>query len=242
MNGQDVFAVLFGRPGDEAEDAEVRGEGREYLEVPIAVHELGHPKNRGWVHNISEHGLGLVGLDAQINEKKNLVITADDVLEITPCEIEAVCRWVKKQGLDEEFDAGFEIIQISDENWTKLLQMVPTLEVDEKLRKEDRLFMDPPLAVYEIGSPEVRCLVLDVSEHGLRVMGVRTRVGETKKLVLEVVHGSDNHGIEFEAVCRWTKPKDFETDFDAGFEITSVCGDSFKKLLKLIPKQPSTGS
>lgn len=238
MNGQDVFAVLFGRPADEVEDAEVRAEGREYLEVPLAVHELDQPANRGWVHNISEHGLGLLGVDAKVNEKKKLVITADEEMKIPPCEVEAVCRWVKKQGLDEEMDVGFEIINISGENWTKLLQMVPALEVDEKLRKEERMFMDPPLAIYDTGSPEAQGLVLDWSEHGLRITGIKASVGETKKFTLDPVYGSEAHGIEFEAVCRWTKPKDLEADFDSGFEITGVFGESFTTLLTLIPKPP----
>jgi c-di-GMP-binding flagellar brake protein YcgR len=238
VNSQDVFAVLFGRPGgDPEQDDEVRAEGREYLEVPLLLYESTCPKNRGWVHNISEHGLGVVGVEAKINEKKKFVITADELPDVTPCEVEAVCCWIKKQALGNELDAGFEIVQISEENWEKLREMVPTLEVDEKLRSDERLCLDPPLSVHEADRPEVRGRVQDISDHGLRVVGVRASVGEMKRFVLDVGECLDNHGIEFEAVCRWIKPRDAEIDFDSGFEITAVYGDSFKKIVRLIPKR-----
>ena len=240
MEHVEGFALMYGRSSDESIQADkVRIEGREYLESPLIVYESTCPENRGWVHNISEHGLGLVGVKACVDEDKKFVIFAEEISEIPPCEVQAVCRWIKKQALDDELDAGFEIIEISENDRKRLLELVPTLDVDEKLRREERLSIAPSLPVYEAARPDIKGSLRDITEHGLRISGIKSSVGETKKFVLEIGRGSTIHGIEVEAVCRWARPRDADIDFESGYEIEAVFGDSFKKLVRLIPVQPA---
>ncbi len=239
MFGYDSAAVVTGRAGADADaSSDFRAEGREYLEAPLLVYETSHPDNRGWVHNISEHGLGVVGLRARVNEIKRFIIQGDDAIPVEPVEVQAVCRWVKPYPLEDDFDAGFEIIAIAWEDWNKLLKLVPSLEVDEKLRKEERYKLDQPLPVFEAGKQEHAGYVVDISDHGFRVMGMPVKLGERKKIIFEVTECGSSHGIEVEAVCRWLKPRDPDEDFDAGFEIIEAHGDSLKKLASLRPKRP----
>jgi PAS domain S-box-containing protein len=235
----DAFATFFGRHDNESLEADdVRGEGREYLEIPLVVYESSRPDNRGWVHNISEHGMGLVGVLSKVDEKKRLLIFAEYSSDAHPCEVEAVCRWIDRQAPDHESITGFEITRISEENRNRLLQLVPTLEVDERLRGEERVLLDAPLTVYEAKKPESMALVKDISDHGLRLIGMNSPVGTKKNFVLEALHSPGNHCIEFEAVCRWVRPKDGGNDSDSGFEITATPGDSLKQFIKALPKQP----
>lgn len=238
MFGYDSVAVVTGRSGADADaSADFRAEGREYLEVPLLVYEPSCPDNKGWVHNISEHGLGVVGIRATVNETKRLVIHGDESVQVEPCEVQAVCRWVKSYPLEDDLDAGFQIVAISQTDWQKLLSLVPSLEVDEKLRKEERHRVDPPMPLFEVGKQEQVGYVLDISEHGFRAMGMPVKLGERKKFLFQLTGGESPRGIEVEAVCRWLKPRDPEEDFDTGFEIMKVKGDSFKKLVKLHAKR-----
>lgn len=239
MFGYDSPAVVTGRTGADGDaDADFRAEGREYLEAPLLVYEPSRPDNRGWVHNISEHGLGVVGLRARVNEIKRFVIQGDAAIPVEPCEVQAVCRWVKPYPLEDDFDAGFEIIAIARDDWNRLLNLVPSLEVDEKLRKEERYKVEPPMPVFEAGRQEQAGYVVDISEHGFRVMGMPVKLGERKKIVFQFPEGGSTRSVEVEALCRWLKPRDPEEDFDAGFEIIEVLGDSFKKLVSIHPKRP----
>uniref|UniRef100_A0A7C4EVQ9 PilZ domain-containing protein n=1 Tax=Desulfomonile tiedjei TaxID=2358 RepID=A0A7C4EVQ9_9BACT len=238
MFGYDSASVITGRSGADADvSGDFRAEGREYLEAPLLVYEPSCPDNRGWVHNISEHGLGVVGVRARVNEIKRLVIQGDEAIPVEPCEVQAVCRWVRPYPLEDDLDAGFEIIAISQDNWDKLLSLVPSLEVDEKLRKEERHKVEPPMPIFEVGKQEQAGYVVDVSEHGFRVMGLPVKLGERKKFVFQLTDGESRQGIEVEAHCRWLKPRDPDEDFDAGFEIIEFRGDSFKKLVAMHSKR-----
>jgi len=239
MFGYDSAAVVSGRSSADGEvGGDFRAEGREYLEAPLLVYEPSCPDNRGWVHNISEHGLGVVGVQARVNEIKRFVIQGDEAIPVEPCEVQAVCRWVKPYPLDDDFDAGFEIVAIAQDDWNKLLSLVPSLEVDEKLRKEERHKVEPPLPIFEVGKQEQAGYLVDISEHGFRVMGMPIKLGQRKKLVFQIFDGESTRGVEIEALCRWLKPRDPDEDFDAGFEIIEVLGESFKKIVALHPKRP----
>lgn len=237
MYDRDSGSVILGRPDvDNDLELDCRSEGREYLDRFLSVYEANSPEKRGKVHNISEHGLGLIGVRARVNEIKTFVIESSEADESEPCRLEAVCRWVKPEASDDEQDSGFEIVGISQESWKKLMELVPSLNIEEKLRTEERYTLHPPIPVYEMGESEQAGYIVDVSRHGFRIMGLKAGVGDHKKLILKVGEDIYKQGIEVEAVCRWMKPRDPTVDFDAGFEITSVMGESFQQFVEMHPK------
>jgi len=237
MYDRDSNSVIFGRPTiDDDIELDFRSEGREYLEQFLSIYEEKCPDKRGKVHNISEHGLGLIGIPARVNEIKTFVVESNDPHDSETCRLVAVCRWVKPEAAADDQDSGFEIVQISQEDWKRLLELVPSLNIEEKLRNEERYTIDPPIPVYEIGEGEQAGYVVDVSRHGFRIMGLKATPGEHKKLILKVGEDIVKQGIEVEAICRWMKPRDPTVDFDAGFEITNVSGEGFQKFVEMHPK------
>ncbi|MDQ1239991.1 MAG: hypothetical protein QG577_2177 [Thermodesulfobacteriota bacterium] len=237
MFDRDSDAVVFGT-ADAEDEIDYRSEGREYLAPRLSVYEEARPETRGQVQNISEHGIGLTGIHARVHEIKTFVIAGDETAAEEPCQVQAVCRWVKPKTGDEDQDAGFEIVGITQENWRRLQELVPTLNVEEHLRTEERHTIDPPIPVYEVGKTEYAGYIVDVSSQGFRIIGLEAKVGERKKLVLKVGDEISKQGIEIEALCRWLKPRDPDIGFDVGFEIMGPPGESFKKFVELHPKSP----
>jgi hypothetical protein len=65
----------------------------------------------GKVRDISEHGLGIFGIRANVGDTKTFTIPADEFGEFAAFTFEAECRWIKKE--PGGFRSGFEISHIS---------------------------------------------------------------------------------------------------------------------------------
>ncbi len=76
------------------------------------------------LHDASEHGLGLTGLRAQLNERKTLRVLGDDWGEVAPFECDGSCRWAVPGGTTQTGAAGFMITRISDMNFHLLMSLV----------------------------------------------------------------------------------------------------------------------
>jgi DNA-binding Lrp family transcriptional regulator len=102
------------------------------------------------------------------------------------------------------------------------------------LRRSPRTIISYPLAIYEDGNPFKAGRVLDVSQHGVRVEGIRASPGEEKTLLVrlgEMPRGS----FVFEARCRWANPPRVEGEkWVAGFEIVHITKLDFQLLLGLL--------
>ena len=79
---------------------------------------------RGTVKDITERGLAVRGIEADIGERKNLLILGDDFGLLDPFELEAECRWTEIDGSEGLWVAGFEVVIISDENLQKLQELI----------------------------------------------------------------------------------------------------------------------
>ncbi|MFH1113975.1 MAG: response regulator, partial [Pseudomonadota bacterium] len=70
---------LYGRPRPDHEFVlDVRDMHRRYLAVTTPIWEVDRPEIKGWLLNVTERGLGTVGITAYVGEAKNLVIDAGD--------------------------------------------------------------------------------------------------------------------------------------------------------------------
>jgi hypothetical protein len=79
------------------------------------VYEEKHPEVKGKLKDISETGVQVAGIQSEIGEIKTLVVPQDFFGEFASFSFDAKCRWVKKVE-DEEWLAGFEIVQITNSN------------------------------------------------------------------------------------------------------------------------------
>ncbi|MEW6349242.1 MAG: hypothetical protein AB1646_09280 [Thermodesulfobacteriota bacterium] len=87
--------------------------------------------------------------------------------------------------------------------------------------------------ISEIGAPSNRGRAWDISEDGLKTVGIPAAPGEIKNLV--VTFGDIRHSpsISFDAECRWIATEGVSHERMAGFEIVMI-SDEDLKLLRLV--------
>ena len=83
-------------------------------EVSLVVHDSENPENRGRVSDMTETGIGVLGIQAEINESKTLVIPPNDFFLTNRFVFKARCCWTRAQGENQEAAAGFEITEVTE--------------------------------------------------------------------------------------------------------------------------------
>lgn len=106
--------------------------------------------------------------------------------------------------------------------------------VPELDRKHDRAYADGNTLIYEISRPEVQGMVLDISEEGVRTIGLEAEVNDIKTLVVLGDAFSDAAPFEFEVICRWSTRDEFTGTSIAGFQIIEISQEDSLQLQKLI--------
>jgi PilZ domain len=102
----------------------VRGSLRALPILSIGIHDKNNPQIMGRIIDLSEVGVGVSGLEAQVGELKSLVVVPDEFLEVEPFSFEAKCRWSRMGDEDKICNAGFEIADISVGNFIKLQELL----------------------------------------------------------------------------------------------------------------------
>lgn len=90
----------------------------------LPVYERHRPDSCGRVRDLTESGVSLDGIAAEVDEVKEIVIIGDPLCEIGSVEFEAICRWVKPAELDCRHRSGFQIIRISPEDFRELQELI----------------------------------------------------------------------------------------------------------------------
>jgi uncharacterized protein (DUF433 family) len=98
----------------------VRGSVRALPILSIDIHEEKNPQIMGRITDLSEVGVGVRGLEAQVGELKSLLVVPDESLAVEPFSFEAKCRWSRMGDQDKLCNAGFEITDISGGNFIQL--------------------------------------------------------------------------------------------------------------------------
>ena len=100
---------------------------RHHLVVPLPVYEASQfPHVYGMVRDITETGIGVTGIHAEVDEIKTLSIHPDTFLQIEPFTFRAQCRWTESEAKGH-FMAGFEIVEISQKNRERLSALIQEL-------------------------------------------------------------------------------------------------------------------
>ncbi len=98
----------------------------------IAVSDRNSDGLSGTVKDITEKGLAVRGIEANIGELKTLAILGDDIGLVDPFELMAECRWVGSEGSEGQSVAGFQVIAISDEDLQSLQGFVDLIDLGWK--------------------------------------------------------------------------------------------------------------
>ena len=96
--------------------------------LQIVVFDKDKGGSMGIIKDITEKGLALRGVEADIGERKTLLVLGDDLGLIDPFELEAECRWVGSEVFEGQSVAGFQVIRISGADLQKLQELLELLD------------------------------------------------------------------------------------------------------------------
>lgn len=110
----------------------VRSAPRSYLYLSVPVYDTENMEIEAWLNDISENGLQVNGIRAEVGCKKSLLIRADEFVDVYPFVFDAVCRWINEDKSSNDITAGFEITDISDMGQDELGKLMGLLTMSEK--------------------------------------------------------------------------------------------------------------
>jgi hypothetical protein len=114
---------------DSAAHGRARREDRYCIDFELPVWEEQTPDTKGQVLDITERGLGTIGIAASVEQVKTLVVFSEEFLEIDPFSFEATCRWAKTEDGTGHHVSGFAITRIRDHDLQELRKLIELLKV-----------------------------------------------------------------------------------------------------------------
>jgi hypothetical protein len=107
--------------------------------------------------------------------------------------------------------------------------------VDLEPRREfPRLLLAFILPVHDRDNLDARGIVADVTEKGMKLEGMKSNVGEKRRLTVNPTRFGDMDPIDFEAECRWSKTEGPDQRPVAGFQITEISDGALHELRRFI--------
>lgn len=91
-----------------------------------------------------------------------------------------------------------------------------------------------PLPVQDMANPDAQGLVVNISERGLGVKGLKVEVDEIRNLGIKPDDFLQLNSFTLKAKCRWVTPSDDPQDILAGFEIIFISDNELHELRNLI--------
>ncbi len=97
---------------------------RHEVDFEVPVYEAGRPDVHGAVRDVSEEGVGVAGIDADVGEVKTLVVLGDEFGEFSSFEFEGCCRWRFADPRGGPCLTAFAITNISERDFEQLQRLV----------------------------------------------------------------------------------------------------------------------
>lgn len=114
-------------------------------------------------------------------------------------------------------------------------RMVPQSNAEKTMiARSPRKEIYVPLPVHDVTNPAMQGLVINISERGLGVKGLRVVVDEVKWLRIRPDDFLQLRSFTLKAKCRWIKLSDDAQAILAGFEIISIAHEELQELRNLI--------
>lgn len=111
---------------------------RDNLKFLLPIYEAGHSEMRGEILNISDGGLAVRGLQAQVNDTRSFLIP----IKGAPVFFKAKCRWVRQEPVHGATVTGFDVFKVVKGNWDQLLELTQA----ENIRRQERARAEVSLA------------------------------------------------------------------------------------------------
>ena len=107
-----------------------RGTPRHYLALLLPVYDADRKEQQGWVTDISELGVGVMGVDAVPGERRTLVVIPEKFSKAEQIVFEAECHWAERESSDAEPTAGFKITAISEKDLQELRRFIRVVTIE----------------------------------------------------------------------------------------------------------------
>jgi hypothetical protein len=109
------------------------------------------------------------------------------------------------------------------------------------VRRIQRKRITYPLPLYDGGDPFKPGRVVNLSESGVCVEGIESRVGEVKTFIVRSGHHGSRFSFVFEGICRWVRDeRQSGKALVAGFQITSISAPELRVLQKVLQDEQPT--
>ena len=103
---------------------------RGYVFVRLPIYDLENLLNKGTVVDISEIGIQISGIPANVGDTKEFLVQADYFADVYPFIFEAKCKWSSKAE-DGHLFSGFEITSIPEGALEELRKLTRMLTISE---------------------------------------------------------------------------------------------------------------
>jgi hypothetical protein len=129
-------------------------------------------------------------------------------------------------------------------------ELVAQLLMDHKPDKDDyrvklpedqrafaRYYLDYPLAIQEAARPENKGVIINITEEGVGLKGIKCEEGRLMTFVIPAYGFQQFKTIMFQAVCRWIKKSEGDGEYVSGFKIVERTEKNmieFQKLIKVV--------
>jgi len=113
----------FSVPPEQTGTANQREQERYFIDFELPIVEIGPPEIDGKVRDITEKGVGTIGIPSKVDEVKRFLVLHDEFVLIEPFMFEAQCRWARIAADGEHF-AGYQIIGIAEKDLRDLRQLI----------------------------------------------------------------------------------------------------------------------
>lgn len=97
---------------------------RHYLDFDLPIIDANDPEHEGKVRDITETGVGVVGIPSKVDETKTFLIMHKRFFLIKPFLFEATCKWVRRSESAGDLVAGFRITNTPEDDKQQLKKLV----------------------------------------------------------------------------------------------------------------------
>jgi hypothetical protein len=114
-------------------------------------------------------------------------------------------------------------------------RLVPQSNAEKQIiARSPRKEIYVPLPVQDLANPDVQGMVINISERGLGVRGLKVEVDEVRKLSIKPDKFLQLRSFNIKAKCRWVTSSGDAQQIVAGFEIISIGHEEQQELRNLI--------
>ncbi len=100
---------------------------KHFLTVTAPIYESAKPEVKGRLHEITERGLTVVGIQARLGEEKSFVIPCKEFLPVDRIAFRAECLWANVKPSTGQWVSGYQITSISKASLIFLRDLIQLL-------------------------------------------------------------------------------------------------------------------